>query len=190
MYALEQSGRLDRTVIVFTADHGDMVGGHGMAWKSNGSFYDEIVLVPLVVRYPPMFSPQKSSLAVDLTDLMPTLLEIAGRPIPDQAQGQSLVPYLTGRRDPSEARPYSFCERVRANRENTRDVRPGTPASLMVRGQGWKYIRYADGGEYLYDLRRDPGETRNLAEARLHQPRKRELIQQLEGWLHATGFPL
>ncbi len=186
--ALEQSGRLDRTVIVFTADHGDMVGGHGMAWKSNGSFYDEIVLVPLVVRYPPMFSPQKSSLAVDLTDLMPTLLEIAGRPIPDQAQGQSLVPYLTGRRDPSEARPYSFCERVRANRENTRDVRPGTPASLMVRGQGWKYVRYSGGDESLYHLETDPGETENLAGRPDCKPQKRQMIEALEAWRRRTGW--
>lgn len=185
--ALEQSGRLDQTVVVFTADHGDMAGGHGMAWKSNGSFYDEIVLVPLVVRYPPLFPPQQSNLPVDLTDLMPTLLEITERPIPDQAQGQGLVPYLTGRRDPAEARPYSFCERVRANRENTREVRPGTPASLMVRGQGWKYVRYPNGDEYLYHLETDPGETENLVSRPDCEPQKRRMIEALEAWRRRTG---
>jgi arylsulfatase A-like enzyme len=186
--ALEQSGRLDRTVVVFTADHGDMAGGHGMTWKSNGSFYDEIVLVPLLVRYPPLLPPQRSGLAVDLTDLMPTLLEIARQPIPDQAQGQSLVPYLTGRRDALEARPYSFCERVRGNRESTREVRPGTPASLMVRGQGWKYVRYPDGDEYLYHLEADPGETENLAKRPDCEPQKRRMIEALEAWRRRTGW--
>lgn len=186
--SLEQSGQLDGTVVVFTAGHGDMAGGHGMVWKSNGSFYDEIVLVPLLVRYPPLFSPQTSNLAVDLTDLMPTILEITGQPIPDQAQGQSLVPYLTGCRDASEARPYSFCERVRANRENTRRVRPGTPASLMVRGQGWKYVRYAGGDECLYHLETDSGETDNLVKRPEFEPQKRRMIEALEAWRRGTGW--
>ena len=59
--ALESRGLLDRTVIVFTADHGDMAGGHGMVWKSNGSFYDEIVRVPLLIRYPACSSPSNAT---------------------------------------------------------------------------------------------------------------------------------
>ena len=186
--ALEQSGQLDRTVVVFTADHGDMAGGHGMAWKSNGSFYDEIVLVPLLIRYPPLFEPQASGLAVDLTDLMPTLLEIVARPVPDQAQGQSLVPYLTGRRDVADARPYSFGERVRANRENTRTRLPGAAGSFMVRGQGWKYVRYSSGDEYLYHLATDPGETENLAKRPNALPQKNRMIAALKAWQQRTGW--
>lgn len=186
--ALERAGVLDKTVIVFTADHGDMAGGHGMVWKSNGSFYDEIARVPLLVRYPPLVKPQSSDLAVDLTDLMPTLLEIVGQPIPPQAQGQSLVPYLTGRADPGTARPYAFCERVTANAEHSRQVKPGTRASFMVRGQGWKYWRHPNGEEYLYHLAADPGETRNLAADKACQTRKNELIAALEAWLNRTGY--
>ena len=188
MEALKQTKELDQTVIVFTADHGDMAGGHGMAWKSNGSFYDEIVVVPLLIRYPRLFSPQRCKLAVDLTDLMPTLLEIAGQPIPKQAQGQSLVPYLTGRRDSAQARRYSFAERVRANRQNTRRVEPGTPGSFMVRGQGWKYVRYWDGTEYLYHLATDPGETRNLASQADSAPVKRQMGGALQEWQQRTGW--
>ena len=186
--ALERSGRLDRTVIVFTADHGDMAGGHGMAWKSNDSFYDEIALVPLLIRYPTLFLSQRSKLAVDLTDLMPTLLEIVARPVPRQAQGQSLVPYLTGRRDAAHARPYSFAERVRANRENTRKRQPGTAGSFMVRGQGWKYVRYRNGEEYLYHLATDPGETENLAKQPEYDPQKRRMIEALKTWQRRTGW--
>ena len=78
----------------------------------NTAIYDEIVQVPLLIRYPPLFEPQPCDLEVSLVDLMPTLLEITGRPCPPTAQGQSLVPFLTGRRAASEARPYAFCERV------------------------------------------------------------------------------
>lgn len=187
--ALEASGQLGRTIIVFTADHGDMAGGHGMVWKSTGAFYDEIVRVPLLVRYPSAFKPQGSELAVDLTDLMPTLLELTGQPVPPGAQGQSLVPFLTGRQDASQARRYSFCERVGGNRQNSRKLDARANGSFMVRGQGWKYIRYADGTEYLYHLAADPGETINLASHPAQQQRKQEMIEALDGWQQRTGWP-
>jgi len=187
--ALEATGRAADTIIVFTADHGDMAGAHGMFWKSTSAFYDDVATIPFIVSYPRRFGPGRSDACASLVDICPTLLELTGHPVPAGVEGRSLVPALTGKGS-SQDRAYNFCERVRANKGRTRTVAPGTPGSFMVRGQGWKYIRYADRSEYLYDLRRDPGETRNLAEARLHQPRKRELIQQLEGWLHATGFPL
>lgn len=187
--ALEASGQLDRTVIIFTADHGDMAGGHGMVWKSTGSFYDEIVRVPLLIRYPGILKPQRCELAVDLTDIMPTLLELTGQPIPSGAQGQSLVSYLTGRKGAPQARRYSFCERVGGNRENTRKLDARTKGSFMVRGQGWKFIRYADGTEYLYHLAADPGETANLAGAPAQQSRQQEMIAALQDWQQRTGWP-
>ena len=116
VHALEETEQLDSTLIVFTADHGDMAGGHGMAWKSNGSFYDEIVRVPLIMRYPARFQPQSCSLAVDLTDIMPTLLAVTGHAIPKQVEGQNLVPLVTGQRDAATARSYGFAERVGAAR--------------------------------------------------------------------------
>ena len=141
-----------------------MAGGHGMVWKSTDAFYDEVVRVPLLIRYPPRLKPQQCGLAVDLTDLMPTLLEFTGQPIPAHVQGQNLIPYLTGQASPGAARDFAFCERVAAHPKQLRHVLPGTRASFMVRGQGWKYIRYHNGDEYLYDLTADPGETKNLAE--------------------------
>lgn len=186
--ALEEAGRIDNTVIVFTADHGDMAGGHGMVWKSNGSFYDEIVLVPLLMRYPARFRPQECVIEAGHVDLMPTLLELAGQPCPATAQGQSLVPFLTGARPASEARPFAFCERAPPVPGNTRKrgARPG--ASFMVRGQGWKYIRYAEGGEVLYDLQRDPGETVNRANDAACAERKRIMADAMEAWHRRTGW--
>ena len=187
--ALESSGQLDHTIIVFTADHGDMAGGHGMVWKSTGAFYDEIVRVPLLIRYPRALKPQRCELPADLTDIMPTVLELTGRPIPPGVQGQSFAPYLTGRRDPSQARRYSFCERIPGNRTNVRKLGPGAKGSFMVRGQGWKYISYADGAEYLYHLAADPGETVNEAGNPACQARKQQLTEALHAWQRQTGWP-
>jgi hypothetical protein len=90
--------------------------------------------------------------------------------------------------DASEARPYSFCERVGANRANTREIRPGTRASLMVRGQGWKYACYPDGDEYLYHLETDPGETENLARRPDCELQKGRMIEALKAWRRRTGW--
>ncbi len=185
---LDEQGVTDDTIIVFTADHGDMVGGHGMVWKSTSAFFDEIVRVPLLIRYPARFKPQKCDLAVDLVDLMPTLLDLTGQPIPKEVQGQSLVPFLTGQRDPSTARKYSFSERIPKNPTGARKVEPGTKGSFMIRGQGWKYIRYPN-QEFLYHLAEDPGETRNVINEPACSAKRAELSSELDAWLQRTGWP-
>ena len=59
----------------------------------------------------------------------------------------------------------------------------------MIRGQGWKYIRYADGTQYLYCLESDPGETRNLVSEPKHASRREELSAEMDRWLRRTGWP-
>ncbi|UCG59586.1 MAG: sulfatase-like hydrolase/transferase [Phycisphaerales bacterium] len=186
---LNALGKMDDTIIIFTADHGDMMGGHGMVWKSTSAFYEEVVRVPLLVRYPRKFKPQLSDLAADSTDLMPTLLELTGHPIGRQVQGQSLVPFLTAARDPSEARRYTYCERVRPHPQGRRKVLPGTKGDFMIRGNGWKFIRYRDGQEYLYNLRQDPTETTNLVDDPKCRSRREELAAEINEWLRRTGWP-
>lgn len=187
--SLDRSSRMDNTVIVFTADHGDMAGGHGMVWKSTDAFYDEVARVPLIIRYPRILKPQRCSLAVDLTDLMPTLLALVGHSVPEAAQGQNLVPFLTGAAPLSEARPYAFSERIAAHPKHLRKILPGTKGSFMVRGQGWKYVRYRNGDEYLYDLTNDPGETRNVIADRQYANRKAKMRAALVAWLERTAWP-
>ncbi len=187
---LEQTGKTDDTIIVFTADHGDMMGGHGMVWKSTTAFYEEVVRVPLMLRYPRRFKPQVSELATDSTDFMPTLLELVGHPVPEQSQGQSLVPFLTGRWEISKAKQYTFSERVRPNPKGLREVLPGTMGAFMVRGKGFKFIRYEDGRQYLYNLRKDPGETRNLADDPKYSSSRMKLAAEMDNWLKRTGWPV
>ncbi len=189
--ALEHSGRLDDTIVIFSSDHGDMACGHGMITKLSSSFYDELVRVPLLVRYPRAIP---AGLRLDVggghADLMPTILDLCGQSSPARAQGQSLAPFLTGRASPGE-RPYSFCEWVQwshVNRDGREIWYADTPRSFMLRGGGWKYCIFADGDEFLYDLAADPGETANLAAQPQQAPRLAHFRGELESFLARTGY--
>jgi len=185
---LDEANLTDETLIIFLADHGDMVGGHGMARKSTTAFYEEVVNVPMIVRYPRMFKPQVNEMAVNHVDFMPTILDILDKPIPDHVQGQSLVPYLTGKRDPATSYPYKFSERIQAHPQAKREIMPTTKAHFMIRGQGWKYLRYFEGDEYLYNYEKDPGELKNLInDPECHNIRTK-LSNELDAWLKRTNW--
>jgi arylsulfatase A-like enzyme len=187
--ALDRAGKADNTIVVFTADHGDMAGGHGMVWKSTGSFYEEVVRVPLIISWPGRIRSRRLQLAANVTDLMPTLLGLLGRDIPKHVQGNNLAPYLLGQRAAEDGPAYSFCERIGGNKERQRHVPPGTRGQFMCRGKGWKYVCYSDGSEYLYHLAEDPGETKNLAGAPEYREKKLALREELTAWLRRTQSP-
>lgn len=182
--ALEASGRAERTVVVFTADHGDMSGAHGMITKSTTAFYEDVVRVPLIVRWPGHVAPGVSGAAASLVDVMPTLLDLAGHAVPEGLHGRSLAPGLLGGRDGADP-AYTFCERLPA----TGRRRTGVPAGgdFMVRGQGWKYVRFRDGEEFLCHLAADPGETRDVAADPGAAAVKAQLEAALDEWLARTA---
>ena len=93
--ALERAGVADDTAVVFTTDHGEMAGDHGMLEKR--SFYEEASRVPLLMRAP-WLSPgqQRVDGSVGHVDLVPTMLNLIGESIPDHLEGKSLVPVLSG----------------------------------------------------------------------------------------------
>jgi len=124
----------------------------------------------------------------DSTDLMPTLLELVGKPIPDQAQGYSLVPLVTGERPLSQGRQYVFSERVRGNPKGLREVEPGTKGSFMIRDKRYKFMRYDNGQEFLYDLAEDRGEIKNLVEVSERQSIRRRMSEEMDRWLGRTGW--
>ena len=180
--ALDASGRAENCIVVFLADHGDLCGGHGMLWKSHRVFYEELVRVPLMIRYPRHIAPTVNANAVGLTDIMPTLLDLTGQSIPDHVQGRSVAPHLRGD-DTKDAPAFQFSENLVGHDGPRRQIRPHAPADFMVRGQGWKYMRYADDEEMLFDLVHDPGETRNLAHDQGGEARKQQLSAELDRWL-------
>jgi choline-sulfatase len=185
--ALADAGVADDTLVVFAADHGDMAGGHGMVWKSTEAFYDEVARVPLLVSGPGVTADEVTC-AASLVDLLPTVLELTDHAdrVPDGVQGRSLADVLRGETDDAGGPRFSFSERVEPDPVRSRSYRPGDDA-FMVRGEGWKYVRYPD-GEYLYDLDSDPGETVDRSDDPEHADRTADLEAELDGWLERTGY--
>jgi len=150
--ALERAGLRDDTIVVYTSDHGDMLGEHGLLKK--WAFYEGAVRVPLLVRWPGRVAPRAIERVVQHIDLVPTLLEQLGLPLPDGVDapaGRSLVPLLAGGDDPGR-RDLAISEL--AGRDELH---------WMVRDGTYKYVWHGADGQGLFDLAEDPGETRNLA---------------------------
>ena len=157
--ALEETGQLDRTLIVFTSDNGFALGEHGRVDKR--TMYEESIRVPLLVRYPPLVRRGLVIREMVLNiDLAPSVLDLCGvEPLPD-VDGESWKPLLLGQRHGwRHAWLYFY---------NYEDEFPYTPNVRGIRTADWKYIFYPSGdgtpSRYtaeLYDLRHDPLETRN-----------------------------
>jgi len=157
---LSQTDQRENTVIVFTSDHGDMLGDHGLLYKGC-RFYDGLVRVPLIWSCPSRFqSDLRASALVELTDITPSLLDIAGLEIPMQMQGRSLMSILTGARNPDDFRDF-----VRSEYYNAVDdpYQNNDQIATMYRDDRYKLVVYHGHGlGELYDMENDPGEFKNL----------------------------
>ncbi|HSE37957.1 MAG TPA: sulfatase [Blastocatellia bacterium] len=198
--ALQETGHLDNTVIVFTSDNGYFYGEHGLSVERRLA-YEESIRMPLLVRYAKAIKSgtARSELVLNI-DLAPTLLELAGATAPNTMQGRSLVPLLEGKRP---AWRNSFLIEYYSDTVFPRVLQMGYKA---VRNGRWKYIHYLEleGMDELYDLKTDPYELKNLihqsrtggARDRMKQEMKRLLIETtataklptrssaLGAWLH------
>jgi arylsulfatase A-like enzyme len=177
--ALERRGLARRTIIVFTSDHGDHGGAHGLPFKGP-AMYEELVRIPLAVSFPDEIPPGRrlNDLVVNV-DLLPTLCDLAGLPVPKRIHGRSLKPLLRGNK--VAWRDYVIGEYY----SKQRWVNP----IRMVRTRERKYTRYRKWGEELYDLRSDPGELNNLAGSETHAASRRKLSAVLDEWIRRTGDP-
>jgi len=186
--ALDESGKIDNTVIVFLADHGDMAARHGMIWKSTSAFYDEVTQVPLIIRYPRSIKAGKTDEVVSIVDIMPTILELTNnkKKIPSYIHGKSLVSLMKGNK--TDRSGYVFSERIPWSDQHKRVITSKAKGSFMVRSKEYKYCKYANGKEYLYDLMADPSENINLAQTSRYDAKKQELKQILEEWLKSTDY--
>lgn len=186
--ALEANGQLEHTVIVFTADHGDMMGNHGMVWKTTSSFYQDVVQIPFIVYYPKAVKPGIYDVPVSVVDFMPTFLSAAGHPelLPAGRPGIDLMPYLINGSMEEFPRKYAVSERIDNNAGGERAVKPDPSAGFMITDTRWKYVVHPDGRQLLFDLECDPMETTNVIAS--NPTRKRELREALMNWLHETGW--
>lgn len=196
--ALRDRSDAGRTMVVFTSDHGDFAWHHGLC-KKDLVLYEDLLHVPAVIAWPGTIQPAR----VDQTftqhsDLMPTLLDLAGLDRPAGCQGRSFAALLKGEAREHRAATYAeICfpwmrnpyPDYKAFRAAWDQHPPGRPPgasynvpgdhSKSVRTADWSYLWYGDGFEELYDLRTDPDEWTNLAGDAAHAATLAALRQQL-----------
>ena len=101
--ALEESDERENTIVIFTSDHGETLGDHGLILKGC-RFYEGLTRVPLIWSWPGAFrAGVRSPALVELTDIAPTLLDVCGLPLPNYMTGRSLLPILSGHQPPAKA---------------------------------------------------------------------------------------
>ena len=169
--ALEDTGQLDNTIVIFMSDHGEMLGDHGFYLKGP-HFYDEAVRVPLIISWKDRIQSEvRADCLMELIDIAPTLLEASGIDIPDYIQGRSLMPILLGQASADRHRDYVFSEYYNAW---THKHSYGS----MLRTRDEKVVVYhgTDQGE-LYDLKNDPDEFENLWSNPSRTDRKMRLLK-------------
>jgi len=144
---LDETGLASKAALIVTADHGEAFGQHNTP-HHNSTLYEELLRVPLMIRAPGA-RPRGISAPVSLVDLGPTVLDLMGLPTPGSFMGETLMPFLRGQ-DPTLTRPLLAERRY---------------AQAMLFPDGIKAILdWQKGTEEIYDLARDPGETKNLCD--------------------------
>jgi len=161
--ALSATGQQDNTVVMFTSDHGDYCGAHGLYCKGVPAFR-EAYRVPLVVRWPRGISSpnREQNEFISLADCAPTFLEVGGCEAPKGLTGRSLVPFLGGRA------PSDWRDEMQAQFDGVELYY----SQRSVRTRKWRYTCNGFDFDELYDLENDPHETVNLADpSRYPQPK-------------------
>lgn len=177
--ALNRLGLAETTIVVHTADHGDMLGSHRQ-FNKGPLMYEEVYHVPLLMRIPGV-APKRVGGFVRTLDLMPTFLEMAGLPIPDGLHAQSLWPLLIGDNGASAA------DTVYAQYHGEEW---GLYSQRMVRTAEAKFVFNPHDQDELYLLSEDPHELVNRAEDPRLAPVRQTLEAHLLEWMARLGDPL
>ncbi|HLH58436.1 MAG TPA: sulfatase-like hydrolase/transferase [Streptosporangiaceae bacterium] len=155
--SLEDTAQADDTLVIYTTDHGDLCGSHGMMDK-HYVMYDDVVRVPLILRWPGMIAPGTAvdGFTYNTLDLAPTISAITGIPAPCAGHGAPML----------ESRGGSLCpSRALQEREHVVSTYNGQQFGLfiqrMIRTRSWKYVWNPTDVDELYNLDDDPGEIEN-----------------------------
>ncbi len=178
--ALEESGELANTIIIFAGDNGYFFGEHRLGDKRLA--YEESLRIPFVMRYPGAIKPgtvvDKMVLNIDLA---PTLLDFAHAGGGEKMQGKSMRPLFEGKTD-GWRKSWLY--------EYYYDLKPTIPDMVGVRTEDAKLVRYPNISDLdeMYDLKTDPGEMQNLAQDSAHAAKKNALEAELDKLIKETGY--
>jgi arylsulfatase A-like enzyme len=183
---MRERGLWERTLIVFTSDHGDYLGDHWLGEKD--LFHEEAVRIPLILRAPEAIGDAvrgaKSDALVEAIDLIPTFIELAGGEVPDHVlEGRSLRPFLEGA-EAADWREFVVSEEDYSFLKARLDL--GLAAdegrAIMLRTARWKYVHHLKFPPELYDLEADPKELRDLGRDPAHEGVRAEFRDRLVNW--------
>ena len=159
--ALDASGETSNTIIVLWSDNGWHLGEKDITGKN--SLWERSTHVPLIFAGPGVASGAKCTQPVELLDIYPSLIDLCGLPPKSGLEGHSLAPQL---KDANATRPWPA-------------ITSHNPGNDSIRTEQWRFIRYADGSQELYDERKDPNEWNNV----VADPEKAPIIRELSQWL-------
>ncbi|MFW5880473.1 MAG: sulfatase-like hydrolase/transferase [Spirochaetota bacterium] len=177
---LDELGLSEDTLVVYTCDHGDFAGGHGL-FDKHFNMYDDVLRVPLIARWPGHTEPgsRPEGFVSQEIDLARTVLEVAGIDPPESFVGRNVVSVADGTAGP---RQDIFSQYF--------GTESGMYSSRMLRDDRWKYAWNALHRDELYDLEADPGELTNVYD----DPRYADELARLRGrlveWMEDVGDPL
>jgi arylsulfatase A-like enzyme len=154
--ALDQTGRLPNTYSFFASDNGLLMGQHRQVAKKNNA-WEESINVPFIVRGPGVPAGRTDALAANI-DIAPTILELAGVPVPESVDGRSLVPFLRGQTAANWRRDLLI---LNYDGDGSRPNEEFGGISLAVRDTDWMFQHRADDHFELFDTRTDPYQIRN-----------------------------
>ncbi len=196
---LKESGRWERTMIVFTSDHGEQMGDHWLIGKCG--YFDQSYRIPLIVRDPRASADVTRGSRVERfsenVDIMPTMLDAIGADIPDQCDGRSLSPFVAGKGAPANWRTeahweYDFRDPTDDAAEQRLNLTLHQCTLNVIRDENYKYVHFTKLPPLFFDLKKDPGEFVNCAGDPAYLPLVLEYAQKLLSWRmnhdeHALG---
>jgi uncharacterized sulfatase len=173
----------ENTYIIFTSDHGDMMGAHRLTGKGP-AMYEEITHIPFIIEPPGGGDGRKVSTLVSHIDLLPTMLELADLDVPPILEGESLVPQLNGKEDPEKSVVIEF-QRYEIEHDSWGGFQP---VRSIVRGS-YKLVINLLHSDELYDLEADPGEVDNRIDDPELADVRDNLHDELLRWMYEKRDP-
>jgi len=175
---LKETGQYDNTIIVFTSDHGDMMGAHGLVTKGVATPYEEVYNIPFILRVPRnMTNHENGHAVISMVDVAPTLLDLCGATPIAQCHGRSMRGVLEGADDVrnwQDAYAEFYGQRF-------------VYTQRIVWHENWKYVFSPGGIDELYDLSADPHERNNLADDPAHRPMLLDMTRRMWRTMKAIG---
>lgn len=182
MQAIKEAGIEEDTILVFTSDHGDMIGSQGLDLRAHKQRpWEESIRIPFLVRYPRRVKPGTvCDVLFNSVDVMPTVLGLAGAKVPSIVEGTDYSSWLFGR--PGKEPESVFLQ----------EILPVSDAKVFgpwrgVRTKRYTYARFRDKGWVLYDNQEDPYQLNNLIDKPEAKAIQDELEAELQLWLNKTG---